>query len=170
MKKIISISFLSFCILYILFYVLYLNGVFIKEEYSGIKINSLLIGDHTVGNTVYIELDDSSEYTLKFSECENQDIELQCIWKYEYKYYEKTTECPVVNYKQMEYTLSKDGVVYAQNERNDTIFTGYGSCSKSNIFKFRIDEIGEYEVIINLVIIIEDTNYSQVRKFKLIVN
>ena len=165
-----GLFFIFTSILYILFYVLYLNGVFIKEEYSGITIDSLFIGDNIVGNNIYIKLDNSSEYALKLSECENKNIQLKCSWEYEYKYYEKTTECPVVKYKQIEYTLLKDDVVYAQNEVNDTIFTAYGSCRKFTNFNFTIKEIGEYEVVINLFIAIGDKNYSQIRKFKIIVN
>lgn len=169
--KIIGISLITFCFIYFIFYAMYMNGFFIKEKYSGIIVNSLLVGDHTVGNNIYMDdINEKSEIVLSLSECKDKNIQLHCGWNYEYKYYEKTQSVPEVKYKEIEYSITKDDNLYTESERSETIFTEYGSSRDFTNFNFRINEIGEYEITINLFIKINNKNHSQIRKFKIIVN
>ena len=174
-KKIIVISVLFILSVYILLYSLYMGGAFIKEEFSGIEVKNLLIGYPIVGENIFIdELDDSAEIVLSLSEVQSKNIEFicefKCGWEYEYKYYEIQKDLPEVKYKEIEYSIERNNILYAESKKNDTIFTEYGTCDDFTNFTFAVYEIGEYEITINLFITIKNIDYSQTRKFKIIVN
>ena len=132
-KKIIVISVLFILSVYILLYSLYMGGAFIKEEFSGIEVKNLLIGYPIVGENIFIDdLDDSSEIVLSLSEVQSKNIEFicefKCGWEYEYKYYEIQKDLPEVKYKEIEYSIERNNILYAESKKNDTIFTEYGTC------------------------------------------
>lgn len=172
-KKIIAIIVLVFCILYLIIYSLYMNGVFVKENYTGIKLSGLLIYESiTEVDTAIEDLDKLQSVKLSLSECKDRYIRIKSYWGYEikYKYLDYKHHDPLnYEYKQMSFELSKDGKI-KNYETDDEIYHENFYKYYYSFFYFTLDEIGEYELTINLYLFINGKDYLQTRQFKIIVD
>jgi len=164
-KKIIGISLIAFCLIYFILYALYMNGVFIKEKFSGIIVSGLMINNETIE----FDSNNKKQISLSLSENEKYYIRLYCGWKYEYKYYENRLNLPEVKYKEINYTIMKDNNIYFGDQNNEEITKKYGTCMDYTDFYFQFNEPGIYEVIIDLYIYINYENCCQSKTIVFIV-
>lgn len=172
-KKIIAIIVLVFCILYLIIYSLYMKGVFVKEKYTGIKLSDLVIYESiTEIDTAIEDLDKLQSVKLSLSECKDRYIRIKSYWGYEikYKYHDYKHHDPLnYEYKKMSFELSKNGEI-KNYEADDEIYHENFYNYYFSFFYFTLDEIGEYELTINLYLFINGKDYSQTRQLKIIVD
>lgn len=173
-KKIIAIIVLVFCILYLIIYSLYMKGVFVKEKYTGIKLNTLLICDGSAEQANAIEdVDKLQSVKLSISECKDKYMIIEGHWEYEikYKYRDYKYNDPLnYEYKELSYELSKNGNIKKYKKNDEIKYEKNVYISSYSYFSFTLDEIGEYELTINLYLFINGKDYSQTRKLKIIVD
>lgn len=173
-KKIIAIIVLVFCILYLIIYSLYMKGVFVKEKYTGIKLNTLLICDGSPEQANTIEdVDKLQSVKLSISECKDKYMIIEGHWEYEikYKYRDYKHNDPLnYEYKALSYELSKNGNIKKYKKNDEIEYEKNVYISSYSYFSFTLDEIGEYELTINLYLFINGKDYSQTRQLKIIVD
>lgn len=181
MKKKFYIIIVILVFLLLLFGILYYNGLFIKENYSGLVIYRIdVVKNHIIIDELSIE----DEYNLQLTKNEKIEIEIGSGWTYDIKYFNAEKQFPIIEYKNCNYTIYKDGEIYLSDDDNidnehyiksslideSNFFISKGYALNSSIFNFSISESGKYEVIIDLNIYINDVEYSETKKIKFNIN
>ena len=70
----------------------------------------------------------------------------------------------------MSFELSKNGEIKKYKKNDEIKYEKNVYISSYSYFSFTLDEIGEYELTINLYLFINGKDYSQTRKLKIIVD
>ena len=106
MKKILTIFLVIFVVLFFFFGHLYYEGVFKKEEYSGLLIYRVDILEYYTSNE---SLPIKEEYDLELRENGKLRLEVGSGWVYSIKYYERKNnflrffiKCVILHYIKME--------------------------------------------------------------------